>query len=654
LDESRDGQRSSVQLRLLNAARVVLLAGPTALAFFTGGYFDRPRLWAGLIAWVLVVTAVLARESPFARSGPSLLALLGLASFAAWSLFSITWAPVAGNAYDVGQRLVLYVGTLFAATALLRTRSAQRAVEPALAAGTLLVIAYGLSERLLPGLLHFQRSVSAQGRLEQPLTYWNAIGALAALGIVLAVRVAGDTERTAPLRAAAAAATAPLGMGLYLAFSRGALFACAAGLLALIVAAPTQAQFRALLLSISAGVAAALSAAPFAGVTSLTGAQATRELQGAITLALLAAIVVGAGAVQWRLTRGEHGGRLRLPRRAPLIALGVVCAGFALAVAAGSKESSTQPLGAGATRLATFQSDRYDYWRVAFRVFAHQPLRGVGAGGWSVYWLRWRPLHIGAQDAHSLPLQTLAELGLVGLALVAAFLGGVGAAARRAHRMAPVLAAGPLAGFVAYVAHAPLDWDWEMPAVTLVALVLAGSLLALADGVDPAADNFGAGAQRTSERLANLMAANGRKGNLVAARRMPAIAGRLVALVVALIVCAWFALGIRQAQDLARVNALLASHSKITATQARGANASLDDAQFLNPDQSVAAVRAIVESRAGDRERAVAIAESVTRREPQSVDGWLLLSELAVRSDPTIFHLAQARISALAPPVPTR
>jgi hypothetical protein len=32
------------------------------------------------------------------------------------------------------------------------------------------------------------------------------------------------------------------------------------------------------------------------------------------------------------------------------------------------------------------------------------------------------------------------------------------------------------------VVHAPLDWDWQMPAVTLVALVLAGSLVALTEG----------------------------------------------------------------------------------------------------------------------------------------------------------------------------
>ena len=49
------------------------------------------------------------------------------------------------------------------------------------------------------------------------------------------------------------------------------------------------------------------------------------------------------------------------------------------------------------------------------------------------------------------------------------------------------MAAGPIAGFVVYVAHAPLDWDWQMPAVTLVAIVLAGALLAGAAAQDPRA-----------------------------------------------------------------------------------------------------------------------------------------------------------------------
>src|SRR6202035_3073240 len=117
--------------------------------------------------------------------------------------------------------------------------------EPAMAAAALIVIGYGLSERLLPGVLKFAHSLSAQGRLEQPLTYWNAMGEVAALGFVLCAALAGDASRSARLRAAAAAAAARLGRGLYVTFSRGALFACAAGLVALVVLVPRREQLRA-------------------------------------------------------------------------------------------------------------------------------------------------------------------------------------------------------------------------------------------------------------------------------------------------------------------------------------------------------------------------------------------------------------------------
>jgi O-antigen ligase len=174
-----------------------------------------------------------------------------------------------------------------------------------------------------------------------------------------------------------------------------------------------------------------------------------------------------------------------LPRRAGWVALVVICAGLALAIVVGSKESARHPLSAGASRYVTLQSNRYAYWRVAVRAFAHEPLHGVGAGGWSVWWLRYRPFDDFAQDAHSLPLQTLAELGLVGIAALGAFFAGVALAARDAYRRAPMRAAGPIAAVVAYAAHSPLDWDWQMPAVTLVALILAGMLLALAETSRP-------------------------------------------------------------------------------------------------------------------------------------------------------------------------
>jgi O-antigen ligase len=172
---------------------------------------------------------------------------------------------------------------------------------------------------------------------------------------------------------------------------------------------------------------------------------------------------------------------LPLPRYAGAIATVLICVGLTIAIVAGAKEGSGARLGGGATRLVTLQSNRYAYWRVALRAFREEPIRGVGAGGWAVWWLRYRPFDEFAQDAHSLPLQTAAELGLVGLGSLALLVVGVGLAGRDAHRARAAWAAGPLAALVVYAVHAPLDWDWQMPAVTLIAIVLAGAVVALAE-----------------------------------------------------------------------------------------------------------------------------------------------------------------------------
>jgi len=491
---------------MLSVAVGLLLAGPTVLAFFSGGYFSGPRAWAGLGAWLLVAVGAVASPGPIRRDRLTWLVLGGLAGLAAWTLLSMLWAPIAGNAYGAGQIAILYLGALIAAVMLLRDGSAQRWVEPVLAAGTLVVIGYGLSGRLLPGLLTFARSVSAEGRLEQPLTYWNAMGELAALGFVLSARVAGDQSRPAWLRVGAAAATAPLGLGLYVSFSRGALFACAAGLITLVVVARRRAALHALLRALVAGAAASLAAAPFTDVTSLSGTLSARERQGAIVLGLLIAVALLAGVAQHRLPERRDDRELALPRRSTLIATGVVALGLALAIVVGSHESSgaSASLSGGATRLTSLQSNRYDYWSVALRAFGSEPLHGVGAGGWSVEWLRWRSVSEGAQDAHSLELQTLAELGLVGAVLLVNVLVGITLAARRALRTS-IAAAGPIAALVTYVAHSPLDWDWQMPAVTLVAVTLAGAVIAAAQSSSAPSQSASAmrGASRRKIQTAN-------------------------------------------------------------------------------------------------------------------------------------------------------
>jgi hypothetical protein len=465
------------------AAAGLLLAAPTVLAFFTGGYFAPARTIAGAAMWLLVALTLLGARPDRGRSStratvPAVSALAALAGLAVWTGLSITWAPIAGRAYGATQITTLYLGAVLAAYLLARRSPiAVGALEPALALGITIVTGYGLAERLLPGLLHYSRSVSAQGRLEQPLTYWNAMGELAALGLVLVARLAGDPRRPRAIRRLAAAAAAPLGAALYVSFSRGALFAALAGLVTVTVAAPSRAQARATAVALGAAILAAAAIGPLHGVTNLHGRLSSRETQGAIALGVL--VLLGSLAAAVPPGGAEAAARLKLPRRSGWIAAGIVCAGLALAIALGAKERSGVPLSGGAQRLVSLQSNRYAYWNVALKAFAHAPLNGVGAGGWSVWWLRDRPYPDGASNAHSLELETLAELGLVGAALLAAWLAATGLAAREAHRRDPAATAGLLAVFVTWLAHTPLDWDWQMPAVTLIAMCASGALLAL-------------------------------------------------------------------------------------------------------------------------------------------------------------------------------
>jgi hypothetical protein len=466
----------------LVGARVALVAGPVVLAFFSGGFFDRPRDIALLVAGVVLAVLVaavppgrLVPEHPAAR-----VALVAAAAYAGWIALSITWAPVRDYAGDDAERALLYATVLAAAAIAFRERRAARTLEPLVVAGTVIVIGYGLAGRLLPGIVTEHPQQSAVGRLDQPLTYWNAMGALAAIGLVLCARIAGDRDRPPALRSAAAAAAVPLGMGCYLSFSRGALAALAAGLLTVVVLAPTFAQLRAAVLVAVAGAAGAIAGAASPAVRALDGSMGTREREGAIVL-VVAVGLMAAAAFAARFVRADHADRrLPLPRWAGWAALAAIAALLVVPIAAaGGKQQAPPATGATNQRFASLGSNRYGYWRVAIDAGADHPFKGVGASGFRVAWLAHRKVDETVRDAHSLELETFAELGLVGVAILAVLLGAVALSIRAAHRVDPVLVAGPAAALTAWAFHSAIDWDWEMPALTLIAVVLAGATLAV-------------------------------------------------------------------------------------------------------------------------------------------------------------------------------
>jgi hypothetical protein len=480
---------------LMLGAMLGLFAGPTVLAFHAGGYFDYPRVVAAGLTWLLVLGLAVAGPLPLPRDRAGQMALAGLVGLAVWSAVSLLWAPLIGPALDSVERLLLYIGVLLVAVALLRDERATRAVEPMLALGAVVVIGYGLSGRLLPGVIDLEtaRSFGAGGRLEQPITYWNSEGLLAAMGLVLCARVAGDRTRPAAMRVVAAAGCAPLGMGVYLSYSRGALAVALLALIVLLATAPSWAQLRAVVVGLATGVVAAAFSAAFPGVASLSGTTAEQQRDGAMMLAVVILVMLAGAWVTARVVRAEREGTARLgllPRVRQLAAVAAIATALcgAVLVVGGLSEGADgrQSAGAVPSRFASVKSLRYEYWRVGAQAFWSDPLQGTGAGGFRVAWRMERRVNGAVTQVHSVVLEMAAELGIAGLAFLGLFLGGVAAAGRRALRRGAPLAPGACAVTVAWLLHATIDWDWQLPAVTLPALILAAGLLAASELPEPA------------------------------------------------------------------------------------------------------------------------------------------------------------------------
>ena len=347
---------------------------------------------------------------------------------------------------------------------------------------------YGLAGRLLPGIVELAPGNLAGSRLFQPLTYWNGEGALAAIGFILCARLAGDRARSGAIRALAGAAAVPIGAALYLTFSRGAMVTLVGGVIVLLALAPTWSQLRAIAITAEATALAVVAFRALPGVNALSGDLTARESDGALALAvLLVLMLLSAAAVSWSRRVEEDGrtrlGRLPLPRHAPALALLVALGLLVIPIAAAGSGAGPAPsprFGETSQRLSSAGSNRYEYWRVALREFGDHPLRGGGSGSFGTAWLQHRTISEVVRDAHSLYIEVPAELGLVGLLLLLALLGAIVACARAVHRADPALAAGPIAALTAFGLHTGIDWDWELPALTLVAVALISVLLSQA------------------------------------------------------------------------------------------------------------------------------------------------------------------------------
>ena len=130
------------------------------------------------------------------------------------------------------------------------------------------------------------------------------------------------------------------------------------------------------------------------------------------------------------------------------------------------------------------------------------------------------------------------------------------------------------------------------------------------------------------------------------------LAPRVALAAVAVVACAWFALGIRQSRDLERADALVHQSGTPTKGQTSEILRLLHRASLLNPDRNVDLLRAQAEVRAGDAATAERQTKRVVRDEPMNVDAWIVLGFATQQRDPAVARLATAREQELAPPVP--
>ena len=342
------------------------------------------------------------------------------------------------------------------------------------------------------------------GTLDFPLGYRNAEAAFFAIALFPALGLAADRELDWRLRAAALA-TATLCIDLFLlAQSRGSMPAIVVALVVYVLAVPAAAA-RAELAGARRAAGARRSSPPLislydaaddglagvvdemhrAGVDRRGDGRDRRSALGAAGGALrgppararqrLRAPPTGASRRGWSRSAIRARGRRSSPRSATR--------STGSATAPTSSATAARPTSPTESSRFTFNagSDRYDVWRVALddagdepavrrrrrRLPVQLPAQARGR--------RPRTLH----DAHSVELELLAELGVVGLGAAGRGRGRRDGRDRARPRALGPAAAGPrapiaLASGSYWLVHASVDWFWPYPALTAPVLALLG------------------------------------------------------------------------------------------------------------------------------------------------------------------------------------
>jgi O-Antigen ligase len=602
----------------------------TYLGLAGGGYDILARSEVGVVIWWIVLLGVVVDALPRARFPTTAwISALLLGAFLAWTWIAVGWSQSNERSLAEAARVATYLGVFVLALSLL-TRATVRSLLNGLACAVTLVAAVSVLSRLLPSWfpLDSARHIYATARLAYPIDYADGLGEFAALGLPLLLFVATGA-RTMAARVLASAGLPVVVLSLALTVSRGGILASAVGLLVFFMLAPDRLPRLATALaaaSASAVVILALlhRAAVRDGFHSATAGGQRHAMLVVLGLACVAAALAQLGITlavrhgvrpRWLVVRRRHAGV------AAVFALLGVAVVVVLVVASGADhrlwvefQRPTPPLAGNQyfRLLSVAGSHRYQYWQVAIEAFHTSPWKGIGPGTFEFYWAQHNSLAEFVRNAHSLYIETLAELGIVGLALIGGFFVLVLAAgSRRALRATspvrlPIATA--VAGVAAFCAAAAFDWVWQIGVIPLIGLMLAAAAL---------------GGLRDLELIAG-------------ERRLPRTR---ILLALATVAGLWAII-----VPLATTVAVRSSQKAALGGQYRAALADAATAQRLEPGAATPRLqRALILEQLGDiRGASQAIGQAKTR-EPTNWRIWLVASRIATESNQPAVALADYR-----------
>lgn len=473
------------------------------LSYTNGGFDTTTRAYAAIAAWWLIGAGA-ALTLWTARSQISRLALAApvlLAFYTLWILLSMSWAPDGERAFQQFNQVSLYVAVLVLAIALARLVPASWLVGGiALALSGIAVVAFfsRVFPSMFPGSTGQSHILNALGvRLSFPLGYWNGLGIEVAMAFPLLLSIM--VSRRSRLASAAAALPLPvIAADMYLTSSRGAFAAAAVAIVAYLLLASNR--WAALAATVLAGIAAVLTVYFIHARHELLNGQTSLPLgnhQGHV-VALVVLLIGIAAALAW-LGAAEVGRRLPTPppiagwATAAVLVVVTVVGIVALHPVRRFEEFKTQSNVTGSANfiqqhlLSTSGSGRWQLWSEAVSQFRAHPLNGGGAGAYDFWWLQHRPIGLFSQFAHSLYLESLGELGIIGLLLLlAAVLVAVGGAVRATLILRSSEVAGLAACGIAFFAAAAYDWVWQLAGVAVVGVGALGLALGALPSTRPA------------------------------------------------------------------------------------------------------------------------------------------------------------------------